>query len=1072
MQQKRKIKHTRHERNTTTIQSDEIVGFRGEETDLDRLVQFIESKENEQHGKTQQDKRNKNKGVNKKEQQNGGGKLKKSNSMNELRSCSKLDEITSEKSMDQGSGGVLLRSKAAKNNKGQNDNNGKSQDVRGAAASTPTTITSSKRGDRRSWGTEELQYLGDTDAVGGESSFLVDTNNNMSSSNSTTKKKSSSCAIDKRPDKTAPPTAAAATPAEMSIHTKTLGELPVNSVSMESLVSSSWANEEFRVVTKKRKSKKKQSIVVQSFEVDRRTFNSHGGGNKVGRTDQLFGGLGNGSQRNAKNRPNNLIASITNTNSSSTSNGAANRTAGPGNGQRSSASGGGGGGGASGTNSHGRPAKSRRKSTSSVPSSNHSDCSDLDSVHSLPIESPSSAKVKAKSASSGTGSKSKAGATGNGPQGVSYADIAKTTNSQKPPPPPQTTASNTSEAVNGLVAEERDRDAKWPLISSASGREEATGVENGEKVTKWVNGGVVGAAVIGEALALGRTAAADDRLQQTMSDILKNSHADVVRSAEVINVAIGQNQPAGGGAGVGEGNKVLLQKSKSVDNESTGFNMNIDQYPSLEKTVNKKATVPLPVVNINTNNKESPQLSLVPGKKLKLLSSIVSDTVNSSSNNKVSSGLNNSNAPIPNTNTVQTLNTSAKATSNPEQVGNDLPTTDSASRLNDGQRTVENGEMSFTGAVNTNNNNNHSTTEVKAAPPKEQQQVPKGQGNKSNKSNRNRTSSMPHIATSSAGTASETSSTSQRPAVIILNDNTLSEGSDITFGFDVNNQLLFGDFEEDEIRFLEPYGAGADVLLANDDSGSTKNLDQINTSDYNSYDSSLCSSSSATGGGTAKDSPATDGPALVGRASTEGLVFDGNTNNRSNDTAEELEVPPVSRQPQSTPKQQPQQINVINCTNCTRANASSGEPLAGEGMALMKNSCVQTSLDNLVMAPELNSDIGSNAVVVTVADLESRNSAVILKKSKQQKASFTPDWADAEVEGNAEGSATTTTAGDAKNAGDGEGFDSIKAKLQQFALINAQFARQAPMGWMCNQMNSFFNNHENVINFVGLGELH
>lgn len=1013
--------------------------------------------------------------MNKKEQQNGGGKLKKSNSMNELRSCSKLDEITSEKAVDQGSGGVLLRAKAAKNNKGQNDNNGKSQDVRGAAASTPATINSSKRGDRRSWGTEELQYLGETDAAGGESSFLVDTNNNMSSNSSTKKKSSSSCAMDKKLEKTATPLAAVTT-TELSIHTKTLGELPVNSVSMESLVSSSWANEEFRVVTKKRKSKKKQSIVVQSFEVDRRTFNSHqtttnGGGNKVGRADQLFGGLGgggSGSQRNAKNRPNNLIASITNTNSSSTSNGAANRTTGPGNGHRSSlntASGAGNVGGSGGTSSHSRPAKSRRKSTSSVPSSNHSDCSDLDSVHSLPIESPSSAKVKAKSASSsGSANKSKAGATSNGPQGVSYADIAKTTNSQKPPPPPQATSSNPSESVNGMVAEERDRDAKWPLISSASGKEEATGIENGDKVTKWVNGGVVGAAIIGEAVGI-RTAG-EDRLQQTMSDILKNSHADVVRSAEVINVAIGQHQlVSGGGGGVAEGNKVLLQKSKSVDNESTGFNMNIDQYPSLEKTVNKKAVMALPLVNSNSSstnsNKESPQLSLAaPGKKLKLLSSIVSDTMNSSSsNNNKASGLNNSNAPIPNSNTaVHTSNVSAKATSNPEQVANDLPTTERV--------TAESVEMSCKVAVS----KSHNQSEVRAAS-KEQQQVSKGAGNKSIKSNRNRTSSMPQIATSSA--SSETGSTSQRPAVIILNDNTEGpEGSDITFGFDVNNQLLFGDFEEDEIRFLEPYGSGADVLLANDDSGSTKHLDQINTSDYNSYDSSLCSSSSTTGGGgggTVKGSLAVDGPALVGRASTEGLVFDSNNNNRSNDTAEELEVPPVSQQPQSTPKQQPQQINVINCTNCTRANASSGEPLlAGEGMALMKNSCVQTSLDNLVMAPELNGDIVGKAVVVTVADLESRNSAELLKKAKQQqkKASFTPDWADAEEEGSA-----TPTAGDADKNGDGEGFDSIKAKLQKFALINAQFARQAPMGWMCNQMNSFFNNHENVINFVGLGEL-
>uniref|UniRef100_A0A1B0C8A7 Uncharacterized protein n=1 Tax=Lutzomyia longipalpis TaxID=7200 RepID=A0A1B0C8A7_LUTLO len=55
-------------------------------------------------------------------------------------------------------------------------------------------------------------------------------------------------------------------------------------------------------------------------------------------------------------------------------------------------------------------------------------------------------------------------------------------------------------------------------------------------------------------------------------------------------------------------------------------------------------------------------------------------------------------------------------------------------------------------------------------------------------------------------------SSTSRPAVIILNDNDryqLNEG--ITFGFDINNQLLFGDFNENELHLLEASSTSSSV---------------------------------------------------------------------------------------------------------------------------------------------------------------------------------------------------------------------------------------------------------------------
>lgn len=87
----------------------------------------------------------------------------------------------------------------------------------------------------------------------------------------------------------------------------------------------------------------------------------------------------------------------------------------------------------------------RRKSTSSVPPSEKSDSSDLDSVHSLPIESTSNRMHNTSSSSSSN--------IASQIQPQSYADIARIMNSNK-------SGTITSPPI--------DKMDKWPVVSSGS----------------------------------------------------------------------------------------------------------------------------------------------------------------------------------------------------------------------------------------------------------------------------------------------------------------------------------------------------------------------------------------------------------------------------------------------------------------------------------------------------------------------------------------------------------------------------------------------------------------------------
>lgn len=929
----KKKKLSKHDRNTTTMESDKIVGFRGDEEDVDRLVQFIESKENtdgsrEAFKKGKRDK-NSSKKDNNNSHQNSGGKLKKSNSMNELRSCSKLDEIV--RTQEEGGGGgshheggtVALRAKNKNKNQSNNANNISSTvEPKNSSGNGNSGNGNAKRGDRRSWGTEELSYLGDNEGI------MVDSNNNSGNVHKRKEKEVIGVAVDKKEAKGKENSKAAEHKmAEETIKAKTLTEMAINSISMDSVLSSSWTNEmaEFHVVTKKRKSKKKQNIVVQPFDVD---------------PSRHFPNTGNHNRRNMLQNNNHDNHQRLRGGSSSTSNVQSNSSrpnANPNSisnsrhGQQAS--------GISSQNSQMHQSqnavnqKSRRKSTSSMPPSDKSDCSDLDSVHSLPIDSPSS--VEKSKRQQNTEIKTSSTASNNSVPQISYADIAR--------------IAKREETVQKMSVTGNGTEIKWPTIgkdrqddknnnnSSVNGKEEnVTDMEHNDNNNNPKS--AIAIEVVGSRKEL------EAAQKQKMSDIIKSGNTELLNKDHPIS-------------------KNVLHKSKSMDNEPAMvaataemvvFNMSIDQYPSLEKSVNKyQKTASQPTTKydssfcVSANNQSNLSSSTASStKKTKLLSSIVGSSaltpliaINPASSNNIipaKNTVNHNNTPILN-------NTTTTSTNNMHidfdmAVNNNKPVATNKSVVGGGAGNPQNHVNQNGGIVSSVNNDSSSNIRLSES----ELSFPNSSHSKvggSSKAKGGRTNSSTAVDTQQ----------SNRPAVIILNDeryNRLNEG-EITFGFDIDSQLLFGDFEEEELQFL-------DSSLLAPDADTSKQLhhqlqhqqEQINTSDYNSYNSSNASSK--------------------GKGAAWNQDPDSN-NNTSSDTVlhllnNEEDLIVAKRQSSSTPKGSQQIVtNVLNCSNCSSVQTVTNRQLVNtqqeqedsvcvsSGGSLMKNSCVQTSLDNLVL---------------------------------------------------------------------------------------------------------------------------
>lgn len=279
------------DRNTTTWT---VEGQQSEDYNIDSIVAFIENKETSRKAHIINVNKNNLSATdrNRKEKKNAGKKemnrLKKSTSMEELKSSSKIEEEIAQSERAQ----VSLRQKQLQNAQ-------KRSTMTDNVKQMSTQQQANKRGERRSWGTEELNDF----------EPIYDRDIKKSKENKSKNNKKSE-------------------------------QITSTNASIESIPTNIEAAE-FHVVTKKKKTKKRQ-ILEEAKQINQR--------------DQM--------QSHARNLNN------------STS-GSANKY------QPSS----------SYTNDRDIYMNSlvtqenRRKSTSSMPPSDKSDSSDLDSVHSLPIES-------------------------------------------------------------------------------------------------------------------------------------------------------------------------------------------------------------------------------------------------------------------------------------------------------------------------------------------------------------------------------------------------------------------------------------------------------------------------------------------------------------------------------------------------------------------------------------------------------------------------------------------------------------------------------------------------------------
>lgn len=501
-------KKKKTERNIkSTIAAKDIEGNRGDDS-IEDLVSFIENDDTHKNGvinnnvskrMLQLDKKGKKGGTDNKKENSGNNKLKKYNSMENLKSASKLEEENAQSENGGRESAVVLRHKQQMKKAAEMKENNKQQQHQ-------------KRGERRSWGTEELTYLGETNSIVKE---------NCGRDNDVKE-------IRKAKD-----------------HQKGNKKKDEQSESLVTSESISALNEtaEFHVVTKKKKPKKKQEEIRQKPLYH--SQHSHMQGNRL-------------RYQSSQNYSTDRDPYLT-------------------------------------------PLKfKRRKSTSSsMPPSEKSDSSDVDSVHSLPIESSSRTNNNVPTAPT---------ATGNNSPPASYAEIARISQQNK----------------QGVLATSLD---KWPTVSNGKNPEspdnsnmstcstlsaksqssvrgnkffpDSNDISNAiQDQVSSINSSLV-ACNAPKAISYSQSLTEDK--QHKIADNLNTNDEVIKRSSNSLsvttnNIDVNVKPPSD------TNQKSPLQKSKSVDNDNY-VNMNIDQYPALEKTVKpQKQYQSMPAVQVNNIN--------------------------------------------------------------------------------------------------------------------------------------------------------------------------------------------------------------------------------------------------------------------------------------------------------------------------------------------------------------------------------------------------------------------------------------------------------------------------------------
>lgn len=512
------------ERNTKNVLAEQIEGHRGKET-IETLVAFIENTEtskkpniinmNKNVINSDRNAKKKNAAATKKE----NTKLKKSTSMEELKSSSKIEEEIAQSERAEAQQ-VSLRQKQMTQKRTGDTKSSSSQQPSTSAA----TQQSNKRGERRSWGTDELSSGQNVDSLLSSSQNV---NARVTSNSALANNEYSSSTI-----KTKKVDGIAAT----SIAT-------MKQASVESIPTTFEASE-FHVVTKKKRAKKRQILEDEACarhhqSMHQTSAQAHNNRNSGGHSHFANSyGHNNSNARNYHQSTNYNDRDVY-LNSLTTKD-------------------------------------NRRKSTSSVPPSDKSDSSDLDSIRSLPIETTAR---------------------------TSYADIARTANNaaeKATPPTPSATSivitANTAVAITTPTASV-DR---WPSVSSSSSTTGAATSTHHKNATVGDNFHSPGdkSSTDGDKFVCTQTAAAilqkslrvplsdekspsitvnEDNCSGSGTSTIKRTsnvsgampkHSDVLKTPMHI-VEISKNQ---------------LQKSKSVDSDKYS-SMSMDQFPGLEKTI-------------------------------------------------------------------------------------------------------------------------------------------------------------------------------------------------------------------------------------------------------------------------------------------------------------------------------------------------------------------------------------------------------------------------------------------------------------------------------------------------------
>ncbi|XP_039961762.1 platelet binding protein GspB isoform X1 [Bactrocera tryoni] len=190
-QAKAKTKKKPQKDNTIPVDVENEAGYRGKDP-VEVLLKFIEE-DSKQSGSGGNKFAENNKKKERKKEKVKQSKMKKSNSLEELRSCAKIDvgELKQSAATTE-SNNVTMRSKGSGGGKGGKNNSASIADINknfdggskegtttsptsggkqaNAVATNSNTTVSNRKGERRSWGTEELQYLGTEGSVGGAGS--------------------------------------------------------------------------------------------------------------------------------------------------------------------------------------------------------------------------------------------------------------------------------------------------------------------------------------------------------------------------------------------------------------------------------------------------------------------------------------------------------------------------------------------------------------------------------------------------------------------------------------------------------------------------------------------------------------------------------------------------------------------------------------------------------------------------------------------------------------------------------------------------------------------------------------